>query len=182
MKKVQVGGGIKGRQTCLCSTRTGEQPESPLCTSEPCSNVFEHIAPVCCVLCSLQVVKMKTMQVISLTLLCALTASAQVLKFGKCPKPAVQANFDVTRVNAFIFKKNLCSKNMFAILPKCVKVLRFSCSTSVSGTRSRSCQQPSRKVSAALPPTASRALVSSESSTVSCCEYQSTCRVGKNRF
>lgn len=52
----------------------------------------------CCLLCSLQVVKMKTMQVISLTLLLVLTASAQVLKFGRCPKPAVQANFDATRV------------------------------------------------------------------------------------
>ncbi|XP_042354301.1 apolipoprotein D-like isoform X2 [Plectropomus leopardus] len=40
---------------------------------------------------------MKAMQVISLTLLCALAASAQVLKFGKCPTPAVQANFDPTR-------------------------------------------------------------------------------------
>lgn len=106
MKKVQVGESIKGRRTCLCSTQTGEQPESHLCTPEPCSFVFEQIAPVCCVLCSLQAVKMKTMQVISLTLLCVLTASAQVLKFGKCPKPAVQANFDVTRVNkplSFLF-------------------------------------------------------------------------------
>ncbi|XP_074505845.1 apolipoprotein D-like [Sebastes fasciatus] len=40
---------------------------------------------------------MKAMQVISLTLLSVLAASAQVLKFGKCPKPAVQANFDATR-------------------------------------------------------------------------------------
>nr|QCP69313.1 apolipoprotein Da.2 [Lateolabrax maculatus] len=40
---------------------------------------------------------MKAMQVISLTLLSVLAASAQILKFGKCPKPAVQANFDVTR-------------------------------------------------------------------------------------
>ncbi|XP_075875864.1 apolipoprotein D-like [Nelusetta ayraudi] len=40
---------------------------------------------------------MKTMQVISLTMLFVLTASAQVLKFGRCPKPAVQANFDATR-------------------------------------------------------------------------------------
>lgn len=42
---------------------------------------------------------MKAMQVISLTLLLALAASAQVLKFGRCPKPAVQANFDASRVN-----------------------------------------------------------------------------------
>uniref|UniRef100_A0A8C5N9R6 Apolipoprotein D n=1 Tax=Gouania willdenowi TaxID=441366 RepID=A0A8C5N9R6_GOUWI len=40
---------------------------------------------------------MKTMQVIPLTLLFALAASAQSIKFGKCPKPAVQANFDATR-------------------------------------------------------------------------------------
>ncbi|XP_047446300.1 apolipoprotein D-like [Mugil cephalus] len=40
---------------------------------------------------------MKAVQVISLTLLCVLSASAQVLKFGRCPKPDVQANFDVTR-------------------------------------------------------------------------------------
>lgn len=52
----------------------------------------------CCLLCPLQVVKMKTTQVISLTLLFVLTASAQVLKLGRCPKPAVQANFDATRV------------------------------------------------------------------------------------
>lgn len=118
MEKVQVGESIKGRQTCLCSTQTGEQPESPLCASEPCSSVSEQIAAVCCVLCPPQVVKMKTMQVIPLTLLCVLTASAQVLKFGKCPKPAVQANFDVTRVNKPLFlfflllpfqKKNVCN-------------------------------------------------------------------------
>ncbi|XP_033507053.1 apolipoprotein D-like isoform X1 [Epinephelus lanceolatus] len=41
--------------------------------------------------------KMKAIQVISLTLLCIFAASAQVLKFGKCPTPAVQANFDPTR-------------------------------------------------------------------------------------
>uniref|UniRef100_A0A8C5H495 Apolipoprotein D n=2 Tax=Gouania willdenowi TaxID=441366 RepID=A0A8C5H495_GOUWI len=37
------------------------------------------------------------MQVIPLTLLFALAASAQSIKIGKCPKPAVQANFDATR-------------------------------------------------------------------------------------
>lgn len=46
---------------------------------------------------------MKAMQVISLTLLCALAASAQFLKFGRCPKPAVQANFDASRVNTNSF-------------------------------------------------------------------------------
>lgn len=46
---------------------------------------------------------MKTMKVIFLTLLSVLAASAQVLKFGKCPKPAVQANFDATRVNTTLF-------------------------------------------------------------------------------
>ncbi|KAG7470453.1 apolipoprotein D-like [Solea senegalensis] len=40
---------------------------------------------------------MKTMQVLSLTLLSVLAASAQIFKFGKCPKPDVQANFDATR-------------------------------------------------------------------------------------
>ncbi|KAG8014285.1 Apolipoprotein D [Nibea albiflora] len=41
--------------------------------------------------------KMKAMQVIFLTLLSVLAASAQVLRFGRCPKPAVQANFDASR-------------------------------------------------------------------------------------
>ncbi|XP_042284954.1 apolipoprotein D-like isoform X1 [Thunnus maccoyii] len=41
--------------------------------------------------------KMKAIQVISLTLLCVLAANAQLLKFGKCPKLDVQANFDATR-------------------------------------------------------------------------------------
>ncbi|XP_054452544.1 apolipoprotein D-like [Anoplopoma fimbria] len=40
---------------------------------------------------------MKAMQVLSLTLLSVLAASAQLLKFGKCPKPAVQANFDASQ-------------------------------------------------------------------------------------
>ncbi|XP_020490937.2 apolipoprotein D-like [Labrus bergylta] len=40
---------------------------------------------------------MKAMQVISLTLLCVMAASAQMLRFGKCPKLPVQANFDSSR-------------------------------------------------------------------------------------
>nr|XP_040028339.1 apolipoprotein D-like [Gasterosteus aculeatus aculeatus]XP_040028340.1 apolipoprotein D-like [Gasterosteus aculeatus aculeatus] len=40
---------------------------------------------------------MKAMQVIFLTLLVVLVTSAQVLKSGKCPKPAVQANFDASK-------------------------------------------------------------------------------------
>ncbi|KAK9538705.1 hypothetical protein VZT92_003857 [Zoarces viviparus] len=40
---------------------------------------------------------MKAMQVVFLTLLSVLAASAQVFKFGKCPKPAVQANFDASQ-------------------------------------------------------------------------------------
>ncbi|KAE8290724.1 Apolipoprotein D [Larimichthys crocea] len=40
---------------------------------------------------------MKAMQVISLTVLSVLAASAQGLKFGRCPKPAVQVNFDASR-------------------------------------------------------------------------------------
>lgn len=53
------------------------------------------------------------------------------------------------------------------------EILCFLCSMLVSGMRSRSCQQLSRKVSVALPPTPWRVLVSSESSTESCCEYMS---------
>uniref|UniRef100_A0A3Q3XPV3 Apolipoprotein D n=1 Tax=Mola mola TaxID=94237 RepID=A0A3Q3XPV3_MOLML len=37
------------------------------------------------------------MQMISLTLLSVLAASAQVIKLGRCPKLDVQANFDATR-------------------------------------------------------------------------------------
>ncbi|KAM4551723.1 apolipoprotein Da, duplicate 2 [Odontesthes bonariensis] len=40
---------------------------------------------------------MKAMQVISLTLLFVIAASAQVFKPGRCPNPAVQANFDAAR-------------------------------------------------------------------------------------
>ncbi len=47
--------------------------------------------------------KMKAMQVISLTLLSVLAASAQVLKFGRCPKAAVQANFNSTKVTTKFF-------------------------------------------------------------------------------
>uniref|UniRef100_A0A8D3AZ27 Apolipoprotein D n=1 Tax=Scophthalmus maximus TaxID=52904 RepID=A0A8D3AZ27_SCOMX len=56
---------------------------------------LSNCAVVVFILCSLM--KMKAMQVISLTLLSVLAASAQILKFGKCPKPAVQANFDATK-------------------------------------------------------------------------------------
>ncbi|KAK7944715.1 hypothetical protein WMY93_000443 [Mugilogobius chulae] len=41
--------------------------------------------------------KMQAAHVISLTLLCAAVASAQVISLGRCPKPAVQANFDSSR-------------------------------------------------------------------------------------
>ncbi|XP_068197310.1 apolipoprotein D-like [Antennarius striatus] len=40
---------------------------------------------------------MNAVQVIFLTLLSALAVSAQVLKFGECPQPTVQANFDLNR-------------------------------------------------------------------------------------
>ncbi|XP_029971025.1 apolipoprotein D-like [Salarias fasciatus] len=40
---------------------------------------------------------MNSLQVVSLTLLLAAAASAQGLKLGKCPQPAVQANFDAAR-------------------------------------------------------------------------------------
>ncbi|XP_068427389.1 apolipoprotein D-like [Clinocottus analis] len=41
--------------------------------------------------------KMNAIQVISLTLLSVLAVSAQFIKPGKCPKPAVQENFDTAR-------------------------------------------------------------------------------------
>ncbi|XP_068197109.1 apolipoprotein D-like [Antennarius striatus] len=40
---------------------------------------------------------MNTIQVISLTLLSALAANAQLIVPGRCPKPAVQKNFDAAR-------------------------------------------------------------------------------------
>ncbi|KAM9349454.1 apolipoprotein D-like [Symphorus nematophorus] len=40
---------------------------------------------------------MNTVQVISLTLLSVLAANAQVIMPGRCPKPAVQENFDAAR-------------------------------------------------------------------------------------
>ncbi|XP_028283760.1 apolipoprotein Da, duplicate 2 [Parambassis ranga] len=40
---------------------------------------------------------MNAVQVLSLTLLSVLAASAQVLKPGRCPEPAVQENFDAAR-------------------------------------------------------------------------------------
>ena len=42
---------------------------------------------------------MNTIQVISLTLLSVLAANAQVIMPGRCPKPAVQKDFDAARVN-----------------------------------------------------------------------------------
>ena len=42
---------------------------------------------------------MKAIQVISLTLLSVLAANAQVIVPGRCPKPAVQENFDAANVN-----------------------------------------------------------------------------------
>lgn len=43
--------------------------------------------------------KMNAIQLISITLLSALAAHAQVIMPGRCPKPAVQENFDAARVN-----------------------------------------------------------------------------------
>ncbi|XP_072296423.1 apolipoprotein D-like [Eucyclogobius newberryi] len=40
---------------------------------------------------------MQAVQVISLTLLCAVAGSAQLISLGSCPKPAVQANFDTSQ-------------------------------------------------------------------------------------
>lgn len=50
---------------------------------------------------------MDAIQVISLTLLSVLAANAQVIMPGRCPKPAVQENFDAARVNANLFFKTL---------------------------------------------------------------------------
>lgn len=118
-----------------------------------------------CLFSSLQV-KMKAVQVISLTLLSVLTASGQLIKFGKCPKPDVQANFDATRVNIKSLPPFLWT-NCGGLL----KNLHFLCSTLVSGTRSRSCRQPSRKVSVVQPHTPRLARASSASWTESCCEF-----------
>lgn len=52
--------------------------------------------------------KMNGIQVISLTLLCVLAANAQVIMPGRCPKPAVQENFDAARVNT---KQNISPTN-----------------------------------------------------------------------
>uniref|UniRef100_A0A3B4FL93 Apolipoprotein D n=1 Tax=Pundamilia nyererei TaxID=303518 RepID=A0A3B4FL93_9CICH len=40
---------------------------------------------------------MKPAQVVALTLLSVVAIGAQVLRLGKCPQPAVQANFDANR-------------------------------------------------------------------------------------
>lgn len=42
---------------------------------------------------------MNAFQVISIALLSVLVANAQVIAPGRCPKPAVQKDFDTTRVN-----------------------------------------------------------------------------------
>lgn len=42
---------------------------------------------------------MNAIQVTSLTLLSFLAANAQVIMPGRCPKPAVQENFDAAKVN-----------------------------------------------------------------------------------
>lgn len=46
---------------------------------------------------------MNAIQVISLTLLSVLAANAQVIMPGRCPKPAVQENFDAARVKTKTF-------------------------------------------------------------------------------
>ena len=47
--------------------------------------------------------KMYAIQVISLALLSVLAANAQVIMPGRCPKPAVQENFDAARVKTTPF-------------------------------------------------------------------------------
>lgn len=51
---------------------------------------------------------MRAVKVLFLTLLSVLAASAHNLRFGKCPKPAVQANFDPTKVNTNDLFSYLC--------------------------------------------------------------------------
>lgn len=100
IEREPTGWSIKGRQAIVSSTHiqvSTQLRQVSLSRRTSTSNLSLSRVLVC--FCSLQVVKMKAMQVIPLTLLFVLTASAQVLKFGKCPKPAVQANFDATRVN-----------------------------------------------------------------------------------
>lgn len=46
---------------------------------------------------------MKPVRVVALTLLSVVAIGAQVLRLGKCPQPAVQANFDANRVNTTFF-------------------------------------------------------------------------------
>lgn len=149
---------------------------------------------------------MNAIQVISLTLLSVLAASAQVIMPGRCPQTGVQEDFDTTRVNINFIKlcwetrqhlihislssrsqqmrpsgtccnkqklqmnaSRLCSSS--STVNSCCVVVCFLCSILVSGLISRDCQTPSRRASAALPPTACRAPESLVSSTASCCEY-----------
>lgn len=66
---------------------------------------------------------MKATQVISLTLLSVLAASAQVIKLGKCPKPDVQANFDATRVNTTLFSYIFIALHRFHLQQNLVIIL-----------------------------------------------------------
>lgn len=71
-------------------------------------------------LCDLQVVekKMNAFQVLSLTLLSVLAANAQVIKPGRCPKPAVQKNFDAARVKQQQQQRNKQKCSSFSLQHK----------------------------------------------------------------
>lgn len=45
---------------------------------------------------------MNAVQILTLTMLLAAGGSAQLLRSGKCPNPAVQANFDAARVSKIL--------------------------------------------------------------------------------
>ncbi|KAM4605234.1 apolipoprotein D-like [Polymixia lowei] len=76
---------------------------------------------------------MKAIQVISLTLLSVLAANAQVIMPGKCPKPAVKENFDISRYIGkwheiqklpTIFQKGECGTATYSLMgPGVVRVL-----------------------------------------------------------
>lgn len=96
---------------------------------------------------------MKAIQVISLTLLSLLAASAQVIKPGRCPRPAVQQKFDAARVNECSFSLNLLLGFQLQDSVALTITQHLLCSISVHGMKSRNCRTPFRKVNAQLPRT-----------------------------
>lgn len=59
---------------------------------------------------------MEAIQVISVILLSVLAANAQVIMPGRCPRPAVQENFDVARVRTISFPFLSCPFFSFCFL------------------------------------------------------------------